>query len=164
MQKQKYPDLFEKPLVQLLQNLGSLPEDIQIAVRNHGGGVENHTFFWHVMSPKGGGEPVGKVGELIAEIFTGFSAFKEQFNTAAKSRFGSGWAWLVIDNSGKLSIISTANQDTPLSGGLYPILGLDVWEHAYYLQYFNRRVDYISAWWNVVNWEQVEQNYQAIIG
>ena len=159
-----HPELFQKPLVQLLQNLSTLPEEIQTAVRNHGGGVENHTFFWNIMSPKGGGQPVGKVGELITEIYGGFEPFKEQFTTAARTRFGSGWAWLSIDNSGGLIITSTANQDTPLSGGLYPVLALDVWEHAYYLQYFNRRVDYVSAWWNVINWEQVEQNYNAIIG
>ncbi len=161
---EKHPELFAKPLVELLQNLDAVPEDIRTAVRNHGGGVENHTFFWNLMKQNGGGEPQGKVAEALKESLGSFESFKDEFSKAAKSRFGSGWAWLSIDNAGKLVITSTANQDTPLSGGLYPILGLDVWEHAYYLQYFNRRADYVSAWWNVINWEQVEENYHRIIG
>lgn len=160
---EKHPELFEKPLVEILSNLDDVPADIQTAVRNHGGGVHNHTFFWHVMNIKGGGEPVGKSGEAIKDIFGSFELFKEQFNTTAKNRFGSGWAWLSIDKSGTLVVSSTANQDSPLSGGLVPVLGLDVWEHAYYLQYFNRRVDYISAWWNIVNWEYVEEQYTALL-
>lgn len=160
---EKHPELFNKPLVELLQNLDRVPEDIRTAVRNHGGGVENHTFFWHCMKQNGGGEPKGKVADVIKESLGSFDAFKDEFTKAAKSRFGSGWAWLSVDKSGKLVVTSTANQDTPLSGGLYPILGLDVWEHAYYLQYFNRRPDYVDAWWNTVNWEQVEENYARIV-
>ncbi len=160
----QYPELFEKPLYELLKNLDQVPAPIQTAVRNHGGGVLNHTFFWHLMSAKGGGEPVGKSAEAIKDVFGGFELFKDQFSTAAKGRFGSGWAWLSLDKSGVLVISSTANQDTPLSGGLLPVMALDVWEHAYYLQYFNRRTDYICAWWNVVNWEQVEENYITLLG
>ena len=160
---EKHPELFEKPLIELLINLDKVPADIQTAVRNHGGGVYNHMFFWHVMNIKGGGEPVGKSGEAINDVFRSFELFKDQFTTTAKNRFGSGWVWLSIDKSGTLVISSTANQDSPLSGGLIPILGLDVWEHAYYLQYFNRRVDYISAWWNIVNWEYVEERYTALL-
>ncbi|MFT6765253.1 MAG: Fe-Mn family superoxide dismutase [Alteromonas naphthalenivorans] len=161
---QKHPELFDKPLVELLKDLDSVPEDIRTAVRNHGGGVKNHTDFWNIMQPKGGGEPTGPVGDKIKEVFGSFDVFRDQLNTAAKSRFGSGWAWLSVDNNGKLVVSSTANQDTPLSNGLHPIIGLDVWEHAYYLQYVNRRPAYIDAWWNTVNWEQVEQNYKEIIG
>lgn len=161
---ENHPELFSKPLIELLQNLDAVPETIRTAVRNHGGGVQNHTFFWHLMKQNGGGEPQGKIAKEIKELFGGFEPFKDAFGKAAKSRFGSGWAWLSLDNAGTLVITSTANQDTPLSGGLYPVLGLDVWEHAYYLQYFNRRADYISAWWNVINWEQVEENYLKIIG
>jgi len=160
---QKHPELFEKPLVELLKNIEDVPADIQTAVRNHGGGVHNHTFFWHVMNIKGGGEPVGRSADAIKDAFGGFELFKDQFTAAAKDRFGSGWSWLSLDKSGTLVISSTANQDSPLSGGLLPILGLDVWEHAYYLQYFNRRTDYISAWWNIVNWEQVEENYTGLL-
>ena len=160
----KHPELFNKSLVELLKDLNSIPEDIRTAVRNHGGGVKNHTDFWNIMKPQGGGEPQGPVGDKIKEVFGSFDVFRDQLNTAAKSRFGSGWAWLSVDNNGKLIVSSTANQDTPLSEGLHPVLGLDVWEHAYYLQYFNRRPDYIDAWWNTVNWEQVEENYHNIIG
>lgn len=161
---EKHPELFNTSLDELLKNLNEVPEDIRNAVRNHGGGVENHTFFWHIMKPGGGGKPKGTVANAINDCFENFDTFKDIFSKAAKSRFGSGWAWLSIDNAGKLVVTSTANQDTPLSGGLYPILGLDVWEHAYYLQYFNRRPDYIQAWWHIINWEQVEENYQKIIG
>ena len=160
---QQHPELFQKPLIELLKNLDSVPADIQTAVRNHGGGVYNHTFFWNVMNIKGGGEPVGKSGKAIKDAFGTLDAFKDKLSTSARSRFGSGWAWLSLDKSGALIVSSTANQDNPMSGGLSPILGLDVWEHAYYLQYFNRRTDYISAWWNIVNWEQVEENYLELI-
>ena len=160
---EKYPKFFDKPLVELLKNLDVVPEDIRIAVKNHGGGVENHTFFWNIMKKNGGGEPIGLVGEDIKKTFGTFAAFKDELAKAAKGRFGSGWAWLSVDTVGKLIVTSTANQDTPLSSGFSPVLGLDVWEHAYYLQYFNRRADYIDAWWNVVNWEQVEQNYRTIV-
>lgn len=160
----KHPELFEKPLIDLLKDLNAVPADIQTAVRNHGGGVYNHTFFWNVMNIKGGGEPVGKSAQAIVDVFGNFEVFKDKLSTAARSRFGSGWAWLSVDASGTLGVSSTANQDNPISTGLFPILGLDVWEHAYYLQYFNRRTDYISAWWNIVNWKQVEENYLTIIG
>lgn len=153
-----HQNLQQKPLKKLLENLNLIPEDIKTAVRNHGGGVENHTFFWHVMKPNGGGEPRGAIGESLKKTFGSFEAFKDSFNNEAKKRFGSGWAWLSLDKNGKLVISSTANQDTPISEGLRPILGLDVWEHAYYLQYKNRRPDYITAWWQVVNWDQVEEN------
>ncbi len=160
---QQHPELFQKPLIELLKNLDSVPADIQTAVRNHGGGVYNHTFFWNIMNIKGGGEPVGKSGQAIKDAFGSFDAFKDKLSTSARSRFGSGWAWLSLDKSGALIVSSTANQDNPMSGGLSPILGLDVWEHAYYLQYFNRRTDYISAWWNIVNWQQVEENYLELV-
>jgi superoxide dismutase, Fe-Mn family len=161
---EKHPELFDKPLVELLKNLDDVPEDIRNAVRNHGGGVENHTFFWNVMKQNGGGEPKGKVADAIKDSFESFEAFQSAFTKAGKSRFGSGWVWLSVDNAGKLVITSTANQDTPVSGGLHPVLALDVWEHAYYLQYFNRRPDYIDAWWNTINWDQIEENYHTIIG
>jgi Fe-Mn family superoxide dismutase len=141
---------------ELVRNLASVPEDIRPAVRNNGGGHVNHTMFWKMMAPNAGGPPSGAVGEAITASFGGFDAFKEQFAKAGVSRFGSGWAWL-IDNNGKLSIESTANQDNPISDGKKPILGIDVWEHAYYLKYQNRRPDYISAWWNVVNWAEVNR-------
>lgn len=161
---EKHPELFKTPLVDLLKNLDTVPEDIRGSVRNHGGGVENHTFFWNVMKQNGGGEPKGKVADAINDCFENFETFKDEFSKAGKSRFGSGWVWLSIDNAGKLVVTSTANQDTPISGGLHPVLALDVWEHAYYLQYFNRRPDYIDSWWNTVNWDQVEENYVKIIG
>ncbi len=160
---QKHPELFQKPLVALLQDLDGVPADIRMAVRNHGGGVENHTFFWNCMKPHGGGEPTGALRDALIRTFGSFDVFKEQFNNAAKTRFGSGWAWLVVNKHGVLSIESTANQDTPLSQGYTPILGLDVWEHAYYLQYFNRRMDYVTAWWHVINWAFVEENFTAAL-
>jgi Fe-Mn family superoxide dismutase len=135
----------------------SLPESIQTAVRNHGGGYVNHSLFWQIMGPNGGGAPTGPLAEAINSLSGSFEAFKEQFSTAAAGRFGSGWAWLVVDKDGKLAITSTPNQDSPLSQGMTPILGLDVWEHAYYLNYQNRRPDYIAAWWNVVNWARVNE-------
>ncbi len=154
-----HPELQGKTLDELLGNLTQIPEDIRTAVRNNGGGNYNHTLFWDWMV-KGGGTPQGTVVDAIKKQFTSFEAFKEQFNTAAKSRFGSGWAWLVLNKAGNLEITSSANQDTPWSEGNMPILGLDVWEHAYYLKYQNRRVDYIQAWWNVVNWGYVEELYK----
>lgn len=155
----QHPELFKKSLKELLQDLTLVPENIRTAVQNHGGGVENHTFFWHLMTPKSTGKPCGKSAEHILKTFGSLGAFQEQFSQAAKSCFGSGWAWLSLDKSGNLVITATANQNTPLSIGMQPILGLDVWEHAYYLQYFNRRVDYIHAWWHLVNWEKVEEHY-----
>ncbi len=153
---EKHPEL-NKPVEEMLKDLDSVPEDIRTAVRNNGGGFYNHSLFWACMTPGGGGEPQDKTGETIKNAFGNFAKFKEEFSKAAAGRFGSGWAWLVRDASGKLSITSTANQDSPLSGGLAPILCLDVWEHAYYLKFQNRRPEYIEAWWNVVNWEQVEK-------
>ena len=153
---EKHTDLQKMGAEELLRNLGSVPEDIRPAVRNNGGGHVNHTMFWKMMAPNAGGSPSGAVAEAIQASFGGFDAFKEQFAKAGVSRFGSGWAWL-IDNNGKLSIESTANQDNPISEGKKPILGIDVWEHAYYLKYQNRRPDYISAWWNVVNWAEVNR-------
>ena len=145
-------------MVELLEDLKAIPEDIRTAVRNNGGGHANHSLFWPCMSPKGGGEPQGSLAEAINEAFGSFDAFKEQFSKVAATRFGSGWAWLCVDVEGNLVVTSTPNQDNPISEGLVPILGLDVWEHAYYLNYQNRRPDYIAAWWNVVNWDEVSKN------
>ncbi|MEQ9619167.1 MAG: superoxide dismutase [Deltaproteobacteria bacterium] len=158
---EKHPELQGKSVEDLLKDLNSVPEDIRTAVRNNGGGHANHSLFWPVMGPNGGGEPAGDIAEAINSSFDGFESFKEQFSAAAAGRFGSGWAWLSVDGGGKLIVTSTPNQDSPLSEGLIPVLGLDVWEHAYYLNYQNRRPDYISAWWNVVNWEQVAANYSS---
>jgi superoxide dismutase, Fe-Mn family len=155
---EKHPELQSKSVEDLIRSLSSVPEDIRTAVRNNGGGHANHTMFWKLMAPGAGGAPSGAVGDAIKAAFGSFDAFKEQFAKAAVGRFGSGWAWL-IDAGGKLSIESTANQDSPLMEGKKAILGLDVWEHAYYLKYQNRRPDYISAWWNVVNWAEVARLY-----
>ncbi|HZS55337.1 MAG TPA: superoxide dismutase [Bryobacteraceae bacterium] len=152
------PDLQSKSIEDLLsKNLASVPESIKTAVRNNGGGHANHSLFWTLMKPNGGGAPSGKIQEVINSNFGSFESFKEKFNAAATGRFGSGWAWLVQDGSNKFEIISTANQDSPLMDGKTPILGLDVWEHAYYLKYQNRRPEYISAWWNVINWDGVNK-------
>lgn len=159
----KHPDLKPIPLVELLKNLDALPEDIRASVRNNGGGTLNHDMFWLMMSPKGG-NPKGKVVDAIKKTFGSFEAFQEKFNNEAKTRFGSGWAWLSLDKKGDLVVNSTANQDSPFALGLEPLLGLDVWEHAYYLKYQNRRPDYITAWWHVVNWEYVEARYTALVG
>ena len=153
-----FPEIAEKPLEQLLSNLEAVPEQIRLAVRNHGGGHFNHSLFWEVMKPGGGKEPTGRLLSEIEKNFGDFLKFKEQFSGAAMGRFGSGWAWLAADDSGQLSVVSTANQDTPLAEGKKPLLGLDVWEHAYYLKYQNRRKDYVDAWWTVVNWDEVEKN------
>ena len=150
----KAPELKDKPLDDLLKNLSSVPEGIRTAVRNNGGGHWNHSLFWVLMGPKSGGEPSGALGKAIGDTFGDFAKFKEQFAAAGTGRFGSGWAWL-IDQNGKLSIESTANQDQPIMEGKKAILGVDVWEHAYYLKYQNRRPDYLAAWWNVVNWSEV---------
>jgi Fe-Mn family superoxide dismutase len=157
-----YPELQNKSTVELLQDLGAIPEEIRTAVRNNGGGHVNHSLFWPCMSPKAGGEPKGKVAEAIAESFGSYDSFKEEFTKAALTRFGSGWAWLCVNSEGGLVVTSTPNQDNPISEGLIPILGLDVWEHAYYLNYQNRRGDYITAWWNVVNWSEVSKNLTLI--
>ncbi len=148
-------DLQKKSVEEILMNLNAVPEAIRMAVRNNGGGVSNHSMFWKMMAPKAGGEPKGDLAKALDKSFGGFAAFKDQFAKAGLGRFGSGWAWLVADKSGALKIISTANQDSPVSEGQKPLLALDVWEHAYYLKYQNRRADYIAAWWNVVNWDEV---------
>lgn len=148
-----------KSIEDILKSLNSVPESIHTAVRNNGGGHANHTLFWQIMKPGGGGEPSGALGESISSTFGSFANFKEQFTAAAVGRFGSGWAWLVLDKDGKLVITSTPNQDNPLSDGMTPVLGLDVWEHAYYLKYQNRRPEYIEAWWNTINWDKVAEFY-----
>ena len=150
----KYPELKTKTVEELLISLDKLPQDIQTTVRNNGGGHINHSMYWQIMTPKGGGKPTGEIANRIKAQFGTFDAFKTQFNEAGTKLFGSGWVWLVNRN-GKLEIITTPNQDSPISQGLYPIMGNDVWEHAYYLNYQNRRVDYLAAWWNVINWTEV---------
>lgn len=156
----KHPELYAKGLEGLLRDLDSIPDDIKQSVINNGGGVYNHEFFWSIMTPKKNQTPKGDLLESINRDFESYDNFKSKFKEAALDRFGSGWAWLVSDEDGKLSIISTANQDTPISSGLTPIIGIDVWEHAYYLKYQNRRAEYIDNWWNIVNWEQAEKNYK----
>jgi Fe-Mn family superoxide dismutase len=158
---EKAPELADKSLEWLLQNLASVPEAIRNAVRNNGGGHWNHSFFWQIIGPSAGGDPAGAIGDAIKSSFGDFAKLKEQVNAAGLARFGSGWAWVVADKSGKLSIESSANQDTPVSDKKTPILGVDVWEHAYYLKYQNRRADYLAAWWNVVNWAEVYKRYEA---
>ncbi|WP_025784758.1 superoxide dismutase SodA [Sporosarcina sp. D27] len=153
-----HADLAAKSVEELISDLNAVPEDIRTAVRNNGGGHANHSLFWTLLSPNGGGAPTGALAEAIDKKFGSLDKFKEEFANAAKTRFGSGWAWLVLDN-GELSIMSTPNQDNPLMEGKTPLLGLDVWEHAYYLNYQNRRPDYISAFWNVVNWDEVQKHY-----
>jgi Fe-Mn family superoxide dismutase len=156
------PALASKSLEELLaNNCAAVPENIRTAVRNNAGGHANHSMFWQIMGPKAGGQPHGKVAEAITSSFGGFDQFKEKLAAAATTRFGSGWAWLLKDHSGKLEITSTANQDSPLMEGKFAVLGLDVWEHAYYLKYQNRRPDYIAAWWNVVNWHEIEKRFNA---
>ena len=157
---EKHPELGSKSIEELIADIDALPEDIRTAVRNNGGGHANHTFFWEIMAPKAGGEPVGELKTAIDEAFGSFTDFKAKFKAAATTRFGSGWAWLVLKDA-KLEIISTPNQDSPLMEGLAPILGLDVWEHAYYLNYRNVRPDYVDAFWNVVNWDKVNELYLA---
>jgi Fe-Mn family superoxide dismutase len=154
-------ELEKMSLEQLLGSLDKVPESIRTAVRNNGGGHWNHTLFWQLMAPNAGGEPSGKVADAIKKAFGSFADFKTKFGEAAVGRFGSGWAWLIKDGSGAVSIASTPNQDTPIMEGKKAILGLDVWEHAYYLLYQNRRPDYINAWWNVVNWKKVEELYNS---
>ena len=149
----------DTPLPELLAKLDSLPPSLQNAVRNNGGGHANHSLFWLLLKKNENGMPVGSIADEIKKQFESFDVFKDQFNTTAKSVFGSGWAWLVLDKQGALKVISTPNQDSPLSKGLKPLLALDVWEHAYYLKYQNRRPDYIGAWWHVINWEKVEEIY-----
>ncbi len=157
------PELAALPLEVLLARIDSLPAQVQGAVRNHGGGHANHSLFWQVMSPAGGGEPGGELAAAILRDLGGLEAFKQAFTQAALSRFGSGWAWLVVDGRGKLQVVSSANQDSPLMEGLTPILGLDVWEHAYYLKYQNKRPDYIAAFYNVIDWGEVARRYVAAL-
>jgi superoxide dismutase, Fe-Mn family len=155
----KYPQLKTKTVEQLLLSLNTLPKDIQTTVRNNGGGHLNHSMYWQIMGPKGGGAPTGAIAAAINSNFGSFDKFKAQFNEAGTKVFGSGWAWLVRSKDGKLQVISTPNQDNPITQGLYPIMGNDVWEHAYYLKYQNRRPEYLSAWWNVINWNEVNQRF-----
>ncbi|MEA2499280.1 MAG: superoxide dismutase, Fe-Mn family [Actinomycetota bacterium] len=155
-----HEDLSEQSVDDLLRNFDKVPGDIRGPVKNHGGGHSNHSLFWQIMGPDGGGEPDGAVASAIDEAFGSFKDFQEKFNTAATNHFGSGWAWLVT-KEGSLDVISLPNQDSPLIDGNTPIFGLDVWEHAYYLKYQNKRPDYISAWWNTVNWDEVNRRYEA---
>jgi Fe-Mn family superoxide dismutase len=159
-----HPELQNKSIEELLASINSVPESIRTAVRNNGGGHANHTMFWEIMSKDGGGQPTGALADAINHTFGSFDKFKEEFTKAATTRFGSGWAWLVLDQQGKLSVTSTPNQDNPIMDGLKPIFGLDVWEHAYYLKYQNRRPEYIAAFWNVVNWNEVGRRYEAARG
>jgi len=147
------------PIDELERRLNDVPENIRTAVRNNGGGHANHSMFWKIMTPNGGGEPTGELSSAIQQAFGSFDAFKTAFNDAGVKRFGSGWTWLVLDRNGKLQVMSTANQDRPLTQGLYPVMGNDVWEHAYYLKYQNRRPEYLNAWWNVVNWNEIARRY-----
>jgi superoxide dismutase, Fe-Mn family len=159
----KHPELYAKTLEELLRGINGIPEDIRTTVRNNAGGHHNHSLFWTIMAPagkSGGGEPSGALGDAIKRTFGDFAKLKEQLSAAAIGRFGSGWGWVAIAN-GKLEVFSTANQDSPLMDGKVPLLGLDVWEHAYYLKYQNRRADYVTAWWNVVNWPEVARRYEA---
>jgi Fe-Mn family superoxide dismutase len=158
---EKHANLASKSVEDLLKDLNSVPEDIRTAIRNNAGGHANHSLFWTVLAPNGGGAPDGELGNAIEKAFGGFEPFKQQFETAAKTRFGSGWAWLSVKKDGSLTVSSTPNQDSPLSEGLTPVLGLDVWEHAYYLNYQNSRPDYVGAFWNVVNWAEVAKRFAA---
>jgi Fe-Mn family superoxide dismutase len=155
---EKYPEFHNLELEEILRNLNQLPEEIRIAVRNNGGGHYNHSLFWEIMKPNGGGEPKGKLKEEIERNFGSFEEFKKLFSETAIKHFGSGWAWLVITSDKKLKVYSMLNQDNPLMNGDIPIMGLDVWEHAYYLKYQNRRAEYVEAWWHVVNWDKIEEN------
>jgi Fe-Mn family superoxide dismutase len=150
----------DKPIAEVIANLDALPDDKRAAVRNNGGGHLNHSLFWESMSPDGGGEPSGELADAINDAFGSFDAFKEQFEAAGANQFGSGWAWLVVDG-GALKVTSSANQDSPVTGGATPLVGNDVWEHAYYLKYNNRRPEYLGAWWDVVNWDKVAERYAA---
>jgi Fe-Mn family superoxide dismutase len=156
------PSLANKSAEDLLKDLNSVPENIRTAIRNNGGGFVNHNFYWLSMAPKAGGEPGSDLGKALASSFGSFEGFKEKFSQTGLTRFGSGWSWLVLDKSHQLMVYSTANQDSPLSEGYVPLLGCDVWEHAYYLKYQNRRADYITAWWNVVDWKKVAQRYAEL--
>jgi Fe-Mn family superoxide dismutase len=156
----KHPELGSKSPEELIKDLSAIPEDVRKVVQNNGGGHVNHTMFWEIMKPTGGGEPTGELAEEIKSAFGDFETFKKTFNETTAKQFGSGWGWLVY-KGGKLEILTTANQDNPLSQGLYPILGNDVWEHAYYLKYQNKRPDYLAAWWNTVNWEKIAERFET---
>jgi len=156
---EKHPELGSKPAWELLLDLNALPEDVRGVIRNNGGGHVNHTMFWEIMKPGGGGEPTGAFGDQIKKDFGSFEDFKKLFNETTAKQFGSGWGWVVFDG-GKLKVITTANQDSPITLGFYPILGNDVWEHAYYLKYNNRRPDYLAAWWSVVNWDEINKRFE----
>lgn len=158
-----YPDLQDQSVETLLQNIESLPEAIRNTVRNNGGGHANHTLFWESMTPDASGMPSGAIAQAITDQFGDFAAFQEAFNTTGKDQFGSGWAWLVLNSEGELEVTSTANQDSPIMSGAQPLLGNDVWEHAYYLSYQNKRGDYLNAWWNTVNWDVVNERYEEAI-
>ena len=160
---EKHPDIADRPLEQLLSDLNSVPEDIRMPVRNNGGGHLNHSFFWELMAPGGSKQPTGELAEAINSTFGGLDALKEKVNAAGAGRFGSGWAWLVVRN-GQLEVTSTPNQDTPIMEGAKPVLGVDVWEHAYYLRYQNKRPDYLKAWWDTVNWDKANENYRNARG
>ena len=157
---EKHSDLQGKSLEELIRNINSVPEDIRTAVRNNGGGHINHSMFWQIMKPNGGGEPTGAIADAIKSTFDSFDTLKQQFNDAGAKRFGSGWVWLVHGSDGKLQVTSTPNQDNPMMDGQSPILGNDVWEHAYYLKYNNRRPEYLAAWWNTVNWDEINKRFQ----
>jgi Fe-Mn family superoxide dismutase len=154
---EKHPELGSKSAEELLRNLSALPEDVRGVIRNNGGGHVNHTMFWQIMGPGKGGNPTGAIGDAITKTFGSFDAFKEKFEAAGVNQFGSGWAWLVKTKSGEFKITSTPNQDNPMSNGEFPVFGNDVWEHAYYLKYQNRRPDYLKAWWNVINWDEINK-------
>ena len=159
-----HADLAAKPINELIADLSAVPEAVRMVVRNNGGGHANHTFFWNIMGPNGGGEPTGEIAQEIKEAFGGLDALKEKINAAGATRFGSGWAWLVVNKDKKLEVLSTPNQDSPIMDGHTPVLGVDVWEHSYYLKYQNKRPDYLKAWWNTLNWDVVNKNYLAAKG
>ncbi|HLW87542.1 MAG TPA: superoxide dismutase [Terriglobales bacterium] len=158
---EKYPNLQSKSVEDLLRDLNAIPEDIRSAVRNNGGGHMNHSMFWKIMKPSGGGEPTGKISELIQHAFGNFKDFQAKFNDAGAKQFGSGWAWLVAKPGGELQVLTTPNQDNPISQGLFPVFGNDLWEHAYYLKYNNRRPEYLQAWWNVLNWKEINSRVES---
>ena len=158
---EKYSNLQSKKVEELLRDLNAVPEDIRTTVRNNGGGHMNHTMFWKIMKPKGGGDPSGQIAEVIKKSFGSFKDFQTKFNDAGAKQFGSGWVWLIGKSNGEFQVISTPNQDNPISQGLFPIMGNDVWEHAYYLKYNNRRPEYLAAWWNVVNWEEINRRLET---
>ena len=157
---EKYPDLGKKTPEELIQNLASIPEDVKKVVQNNGGGHVNHTMFWTIMKHGGGGDPIGDIADQITTDFGSFEDFKKKFNETTAKQFGSGWGWLIF-KGGKLEIVTTPNQDNPISTGSYPILGNDVWEHAYYLKYQNKRPDYLAAWWNTINWEEINKRFET---